>query len=96
MVKFHLERGKEFECSVGIFQFVYSDWQAADKVTGKHWNVEKHKNKFKGVRRGFWAEFDLVHHEFDNKKGVFTYFTNLGGRGVNGNGKLIIKYGVVS
>ena len=95
MIRFHFERGKRFECPVEIFQFVYSDWQAADKVTGKHWNVKKHENKFKGERGGFWGEFDLVHYEFDGKNGVFTYFVTLGGKNLNGNGKLIIKYGVV-
>ena len=94
MPKFHFERGRKFNCPVEIFEFVYSDWQAADKITGCHWKVTKSKNKFRGGRSGFWAEFDLVHHEYDNMKreGIFTYLVNLGGKLINGNGKLEIKY----
>lgn len=94
MAELHFNRGRDFECSVDIFEFIYSDWEAADRVTGRRWKVQKVKDGFKGGWSGFWADFQLIDHKFwtASTEGMFTYKVTLGGWLISGDGMLTIKY----
>ena len=97
MAEIVFKRGDEFKCPVEIFQFVFSDWSVADKVTGGKWNVKKHKNTVSGGMKGFWAKFTLIYPlEFNNGAGTFNYYVTLGGKLIHGSGMLEIKYKVVN
>ena len=96
MAKIEFQRGDEFNCPVEIFQFVFSDWSVADKVTGGKWNVKKHNNTVSGGMEGFWAKFALQYPlEFKNGAGTFKYYVTLGGKLIHGSGMLEIKYRAV-
>jgi len=96
MVKIQFQSGKIFNCPVEIFQFVFSDWSVADKVTGGKWNAKKHNDTVCGGMLGFWAKFALQYPlEFKNGAGTFNYYVTLGGKLIHGSGMLEIKYYVV-
>ena len=92
----HFQSGDRFNCPVEIFQFVFSDWSVADKVTGGKWNVKKHNNIVSGGMKGFWAKFTLIYPlEFKDGEGTFKYYVTLGGKLIHGSGMLEIKYSVI-
>ena len=89
---FHFGRGRTVECSLDVLQFILSDWEAMDKITGRTFGAEKFgKNCFTIKQPGFEAKFDLVHADY-KQKGSFHYFAQLAGKGIHTSGILETNY----